>query len=75
MKYNDNDFIRAINYVYNDSMEYPVLRLNTRRLSSTSVEDLKNAWLKLYKEGGEARNFALTLVEYNFFRRGLGFNP
>ena len=74
-KYNDNDFIRSINYIYNDSMEYPVLRLNTRRLSSTTIEDLKNSWVKLYNQGGEARNLALTLIEYNFFRGGFGFNP
>lgn len=73
-KYNNNILINSIQYVESNREQYPFLQIKTRGLSSTTLEDLKQAWISLY-ENDETRSLALRIAEYNFFRGSFGFNP
>ena len=73
--YTDNPFISAIILKTSSTEDFPFLSIKTRGLSSEDIEDLKQGWATLYNNGGEQRNLAMALVEYNFFRGGFGFNP
>ena len=70
----DNILINSIQYVESDREEFPFLELKTRGMSSTTLEDLKQAWISLY-ENDSTRDLAIKLVEYNYFRGSFGFSP
>lgn len=86
-RYTDNPLLKNISYK-TDASGKPFLELNTRGMEDSDMQELKSAWETLYKEeekriaklGGEFKkheneNLALKLVEYNYFRGGLGFSP
>lgn len=86
-RYPDNLFLKSITYK-TDSSGKSILELNSRGLEESDIQDIKAAWSDLYKKEQarlsqlganhkkhEDENLALKLVEYNFFRGGLGFSP
>ena len=85
-RYPDNIFLKSI--VHKKSNDKPYLELKTRGLKEEEIQNYKAAWDKLYKDEAkrlsslgeniaahEDENLAIKLVEYNFFRGGLGFDP
>mgnify|MGYP004633244721 CR=1 FL=1 len=73
-QFKDNIFINSIQYVESDREQFPFLQLKTRGLSSTTLEDIKQAWVSLYNDEA-SRDLAIRLAEYNFFRGSFGFSP
>ena len=73
-KHKDNMLMNSIQYVESDREQYPFLRLKTRGLNSTVLEDIKNAWITLYNNP-DSRDLAIRLAEYNYFRGSFGFSP
>ena len=73
-KYKGNLLIDSIQYAEEDAEEFPILKLKTRGLSSTTIEDIKNAWITLYNNA-DSRDLAISIAEYNYFRGSFGFSP
>lgn len=86
-RYPDNLLLKSVTY-RTDASGKSLLELNSRGLEESDIQDIKAAWSDLYKKeqarlaqlGPDAKkhegeNLALKLVEYNFFRGGLGFSP
>lgn len=74
-KYKDNILVNSIQYTESDREEFGFLRLKTRGLNSTVMEDMKQAWISLYEGDEDSRALALRLAEYNYFRGSFGFSP
>lgn len=87
-RYPDNLLLKSITYKTDTKSGKAVLELNSRGLEESDIQDIKAAWSDLYKKEQarlaqlgstynkhENENLAIKLVEYNFFRGGLGFSP
>lgn len=89
-KYRDNLLIKNIDRTFEEvdptthEGNYN-LELRTKGMLSERIEDIRAAWATLYQQEEERietsktpekeENFALKLLEYNFFKSGLSYNP
>ena len=88
--YKDNPFIKSIDRVYKEldpdqHLGTWSLELRTKGMLSENIEDIRAGWSQLYKDEErriaesahpeQEENLAIKLLEYNFFRAGLGFDP
>ena len=87
-RYPDNLLLKSITHKTDTKSGKAVLELNSRGLEESDIQDIKASWSDLYKKEKarlaqlgtdykkhEDENLAIKLVEYNFFRGGLGFSP
>lgn len=85
----DNPLLDHIRQEFNQNNGEYSLKLNTRGMLPESLEDLKAGWNDIFNDEEERisrlseegvdvsgmTNFGMELLEYNFFRHGLGFSP
>jgi hypothetical protein len=77
--YSDNFLVKNI-MMETDQLGRDVLRLYTRGMSDTQLQNLRSAWADLYEDNkfndfADKDNLAVRLVEYCFFTGSFGFNP
>lgn len=77
--YSDNFLVKNI-MMETDQLGRDVLRLYTRGMSDTQLQDLRSAWADLYEDNkfnafADKDNLAVRLVEYCFFTGSFGFSP
>ena len=77
--YSDNFLVKNI-MMETDQLSRDVLKLYTRGMSDTQLQNLRSAWADLYEDNKENAfadkdNLAVRLVEYCFFTGSFGFSP
>ena len=77
--YSDNFLVKNI-MMETDQLGRDVLRLYTRGMSDTQLQNLRSAWADLYEDNkfnafADKDNLAVRLAEYCFFTGSFGFSP
>ena len=71
-KYSNNALIQAIRMNVAKKTGRPYLQINITGMDEQAKEELRSAWIDLYKEDPK---LSKMLFDYSFFRAGIGFSP